>query len=384
MPLNVEEINDIIRRYGERHKAFVLGEKRDALHSILFDVPRRSIVGWEVVHEHGPWFLRELLRSASPEQIGERIKRVGGRPYYLQIAMLLCGYLATRQLRIQELGVEPGQPFPEERLEDLATICDFSMRVARTLREDGEPFPPVGGGMHQVLPPAAVAETEGLLSPPDTEFFRGTRQLAAMAGLYALLLHGEQRDGITGHGPYPGRDGATMFVLEYNDLRNHYLPWSPSGVEVPYDAIAIAYEAKDVEVRHDLFGAVVIEPLDFHERIERMAAMGRRDDSLELIGPAELQTARDALENAQTRLYETVVAWPDRMRVEYGAPLFANHLAPWVAAAGADPLLVDEVRRRAQETGRCTVDRLLEREETPNLYRELRHPQRPLLDPVVD
>ncbi|MGH2938817.1 MAG: hypothetical protein ACRDPE_11945 [Solirubrobacterales bacterium] len=70
-----------------------------------------------------------------------------------------------------------------------------------------------------------------------------------------LLLHGEQRDGIFGHGPYDLGDGTVLYCREFNDLRNDDLPWAATEVRNWVGNVVVAYVARDVEVICDMFGS---------------------------------------------------------------------------------------------------------------------------------
>src|SRR6201999_4486699 len=118
--------NRVILDFGRLQAAFVLNENRDRLDSVLFDLPRRSLIGYEVIYEHGPWLLREVQRYASAKQIGERMRDVAVRPGYLQLTMLPCGYLSARQLRLLAAGGDPEAPVSDDRPDDLAVVCRFT------------------------------------------------------------------------------------------------------------------------------------------------------------------------------------------------------------------------------------------------------------------
>jgi len=125
-PAPVDIINRVILDYGRLQAAFVTNENRDRLESPLFDLPRRSLIGYEIVYEHGPWLLREVQRYATAAQIGERMRDAAVRPGYLQLTMLPCGYLSARQLRLLAAGADPAAPVRDDRPDDLAVICRFT------------------------------------------------------------------------------------------------------------------------------------------------------------------------------------------------------------------------------------------------------------------
>ena len=135
--MSVDRINELIRFFGEHEKAALRAEKRGAMRSVLFDLPRRSVLGWQVKYEHEAGFLREVAAVVPPEELGRRMKIPGSRPYYLQLFLLMQDTLGARQQRMLELGLREGDPFPEERLE-----------VHREIRGRSKDPDPVSSDLH--------------------------------------------------------------------------------------------------------------------------------------------------------------------------------------------------------------------------------------------
>ena len=223
--MSVERLNELIHAFGEHEKAAIRAEKRGAMRSVLFDMLRRSLLGWQLKYDYEPAFLREVAEVMSPEEVGRRMKVPGSRPYYLQLFLLLQDTLGARQQRMLELGLHEGDPFPEERLDDLLFVADFWERASRAYRNDGLLVPDDAGGTQPILDDASLAAVEALLVPNDADALAGARRLAATLEAWCFVAHGEQRDGIFGHGPYPGEAGRVLLFREFNDLRNTFLPW---------------------------------------------------------------------------------------------------------------------------------------------------------------
>jgi len=312
-----EELNRIVLLFGESQKRSMRAERRELLRSVLFDLPRRSLLGWQALYEHEVPFLRELTAHASPEEIGRRMRAPGSRPYALQLFILMCSYLGARQQRMLDLGLAEDDAFPEEREEDLATVVDFWARATRAYR------------------------TDGMLLPC-----------------------------IFGHGPYAGEGGRVLFVREFNDLRNDYLPWAAEAPATrnPWDAVVVAYECRDVAVRCDMFGGLVTEPLEFYDRLDRLAVLGRRGAEIAPLDDAAVEEVGREAEASQTALYMAAVDWDPAYKIAYGAPLFANHLAPFFALAGVDGNVRERIMRSCQGTADGMVERLLAEHEVPSIW----------------
>ncbi len=351
--MEIAHLNALIATFGEHHKAALRAEKRASASSPLFDLLRRSLVGYHFKWDHTAPVLREVAAVMSPEEVGRRMKQPGMRPYYMQHFLLMQDVLSGRQQRMLELGLAAGDPFPDERLDDLAFAADFWERSCRAYRNDGGLFPSADR-TQPILEEAGVAEVQAFLEPFDAEIYGRARRVLATLDGYAFLAHGEQRDGIFGHGPYPGADGTVLFLKEVNDLRNDLLPWAQTATRNVYGNLVLAYECRDVRVVCDFFGGIVTDPLDFADRIERFAVLTNDGGTLRPVPEEEWPGIVAAATEATNEIYFDVVAWDPQMKAGYGALLFANHLKPFCDLVGID------ANARLAAAAAETVDRYLD------------------------
>jgi hypothetical protein len=379
--MTVGRLNELILFFGEHEKAALRAEKRGSMTSALFDLPRRSVLGWRVKYEHEARFLREVTAVLTPEEIGRRMKVPGSRPYYLQLFLLMQDMLGARQQRMLELGLQEGDAFPEERLDDLFFVVDTWERISRVYRNDGRLLPDEAGRTQEILPEDTLDEIRGMLHPLRDGELASLRRLAGTLDLFCFAAHGEQRDGIFGHGPYAGANGCVLFCKEFNDLRNDFLPWARTQTRNVCSNIVFAYECRDVETRFDMFGGVVTEPLEFAERIERVAVLTQEGGTLRRLSPAEWGPAQEACAEATNEIYFTVVDWPERYRVEYGALLFANHMKPFLDLAGIDG--DERLAAAAAATAAHYVDQLIAGPDVPATMVHWGTTDGPLFWPVV-
>ncbi len=374
--ITIDEVNRSIRLFGTSQKAFMRREQRAHLRSLLFDVPRRSSIGWHCIYAAGVPFLRRLAASLAPEDIGRRMKRLCSRPYYLQLSILMSSYLGARQQRLLDLGLSPGDADPEENLEEMAFLCDFWHRAACTYRNDGQPLPAEGGDTQPILPPREAAELAERLAPAQPESHKRLRRLAATLELYCFILHGEQRDGIFAHGPYELGDGTALVVLEFNDLQNEFLPWAQTAARLPLPHVAMVMRLKGVRTRFDLFGGVLFDPADIAPHVLAEGLFTRATDgSIAEVRAREMEAIRQAAAEAQNELYLKAATWPPRYKAEYGVHLFANHLQPFVRLASEispsiEPGRVEEEIRSAFAAAAAgEIEGLLERSEPPSIWK---------------
>jgi hypothetical protein len=369
--MDLTEANAIVQRFGAEHQRAVLSERRDRLTSALFDVPRRSSLGNVLYYEHLGGLLRDLLTSVTPEEIGRLMKRPGSRPYALSLWVVLGAYLSGRQQVMLDRGLPPGEPIADDRVDDLLTVVEFFARVARVYREDGSLFPEPGNANQTILTPETTAEVLATAGPPDEARLAAVRRGAASLTLYNFMQHGEQRDGVFGHGPYAGPDGATVWFEEFNDLRNDLLPWSTiDAPALPVPNVVFAHAAKGVEVEANMFGAMRVTPLDLEGRLELVTALTYGENGITPLANDELEAIAACADARQAAMFQTAYGWSDDFRVEYGAVLFANHLIPFFDLAGRSDGR-ELVLERFSQTAAAGLAPLLSDPEIPSFWHHL-------------
>jgi hypothetical protein len=364
---DVARLNELIHLFGDNQRREMAAMQRSAMKSMLFDLPRRSSLGWQALYENEVPFLRELCERATPEELGRGMRRLGSRPYALQPFILVCTYLGARQQRMLDLRLEAGEPFPEEDVASLAFLIDFWERLQRAYRSDDVLLPGQADGRLPILDAEAIEDVRGRLAPAPEQRFTQIRRMAATLELYSFVLHGEQRDGIFGHGPYDLGGGVTLFFREFNDLRNDYLPWAATETRNRYDRVLVAYAARDVEVVCDMFGTMAVEPHEIGDRLEGLAVLTRDGDGLVEVADEEVAEVQQAAADASDELYLKAVEWDERYKIEYGAPLFANHLKPFFDLAGADGDAGERIMAACQRTADRMVDELAGR-DVPSVW----------------
>jgi len=368
--ISVARVNELIQLFSANHKRDMRAEKRTAMSSVLFDLPRRSSLGWQCLHDNQGPFLRELAAAAPPEELGRRMRTVGRRPYALQPFILVCGHLAHRQQRMLDLGLRPGEPFAEERPEELAFLMDFWARLQGAYRSDDVLLPAQANHSLPILDPGRIEALTAMAAAPDPDFHGAVRRLAATLELYGFMLHGEQRDGIFGHGPYDLGDGTVLYCREFNDLRNDYLPWAATATRNPVGNVVVAYVARDVEVICDMFGSSRVEPHELGDRLVALAVATNDGGELRALGAEEVGEIQAAAADGQEELFMRAVEWDDGYKIAYGAPLFANHVKPFFDLAGmaSAAALGGCLMEACEETARAHTERMLGA-EVPSIWR---------------
>lgn len=380
----LERVNELIRRFGENQKREMRAEQRSSMSSVLFDLPRRSPLGWRCLHDNQDPFLRRLADFVPPEELGRRMRKPGSRPYALQPFILVCSHLGHRQQRMLDLGLRVGDPFPEERPAELAFLMDFWARLEGAYRSDEVLLPGEAAGSLPILADDQVEELAALTAPRSAEDGAAVRRMAATLELFGFMLHGEQRDGIFGHGPYRRQDGTILFCREFNDLRNEYLPWAETKVRNPFGNVVVAYLAREVEVICDMFGTMRVEPHEFGDRLEGLVVLTAEEGELRELGPEEVAEVQRCAAEAQEELFLKAVEWDDTYKIAYGAPMFANHLSPFFDLAELPDREAAAARlmEACEETARRHADELREA-DIPSVWAHFAQTEDDLYWPMV-
>lgn len=330
------EVDEVIATWGVAQRDAMHSESRASLASELFDVRRRSWVGFECYYEAAPPLLRMLVsRGATPELLGEMMKVPGSRPYYLQLFLLMSNYLAAREERVLRHGVPPDAT-DDQAYDDLRTIVEFFTRTARSYRNDGAILPPAPHFDQRILDDAWVERCAAELGP--TSELDAITKMSAMLSLYNFLLHGEQRDGQFDHGPYPGPRGSQIIIREFNDLANDFLPWRERESPMPHDNVCVAYAYRNVATRFTIFATAVTDPTDFAPHVEAVAAFVREGDRLDRLDRGRMESIAAHAKELQLRLYKRVLQWEQLERSRYGLYLYANSLLPYFILGGCSDL----------------------------------------------
>jgi hypothetical protein len=353
--------NEAVAAWGSSIRSFFQAEKRDELTSVLFDVPRRSLLGWHCLYRHAPDFFAEVWAQTTPEDFGRRMAQPGTRPYQLQLAILALGFLAARQHLMMDQGLSMGDPLPGEDVDRTVEFILNLERMQRSYRVDGTLVPDETGHTTRILAGGDLERAAALLEPADPERYQPIRQAVAKLQMYAFLFHGEQRDGVFGHGPYDV-DGSTVFFREINDLQNDYVPWALSEPRSPVPNVVVVYRVHDVTVTCDVFGSLVADPHDFSDRLDAVAILTAAGHDLRRLDDGEVEAVQQAAAVGTRVLFGTMAKWDDDYKLQYGGPLFANHMKTFFDLQGIDGSIGDRLLSTFEATAGELVQGILQRD----------------------
>ncbi len=365
----VDQLNDCIKQFGDRQKAFMRSENRALLRSVLFDVPRRSSLGWYCYYERAPSLLRELMQHVSPEDIGRSMRRLCSRPYYLQLSILMCSYLGARQQILLDQGLHRGQPYADEKVDDTLLVVDFWQRACRAYRSDGLLFADQDMGGQPILPDNQVEWLETRIEPTSQQDHSRLRRLAATLELYIFMLHGEQRDGLFAHGPYTVGGGEQIVMLEFTDLQNDFLPWAATEAQNPYANLVLVRRISGVRVHFDMFGGIRWDAPDIAPHVLAEGLFTRNNEnSIVPVPHEEAEHIESCAAAAQIELFLKATEWSPRYKAEYGVQLFANHFRLFFNSLPDSQAWDERIRSEFEDAAHQLLDELLAQDQPPSIW----------------
>jgi hypothetical protein len=253
------------------------------------------------------------------------------RPYFLALFILFEGYLMGREMRMIEDGAPSGADLVRDS-EDTIAVTDWFERACSSYRTDDRLFPGAAVFDQPILAPAEVIGLAG--EPLDEETAARAQRAIGTLELYALTVHGEQRDGNFDHGPYPAPDGSRLVVHEVNDLDNDFLPWVGAPQRLGVDAVGVVRRfASEVEIVCDMFGTSSVSPSG--SPFEQLALLVREGETVRALEVEELEEIAARATSATGELFQRIAGWDQDFRTAYGRPLWLNHFAPILEIAGA-------------------------------------------------
>jgi hypothetical protein len=329
--IDAARANEVISRFSADLTATTNRERRVAMSSPLYDLQGRSSLGFLISHDIGAELVRRTEAALPAEEVGKQMGDLLTRPYFLGLFILFEGYLMGREMRLIEDGAPSGEAALRDA-EDTIAVTDWFERVCSTYRTDDRLFPGAEVFDQPIVAAERVLEPAG--EPLDPELATRAQRAIGTLELYALTVHGEQRDGNFDHGPYPAPDGSQLVVHEVNDLDNDFLPWVEAPQRLGVNAVGVVRRfAPEVEIVCDMFGTSSVAPSG--APFEQLALLVREGETVRALEVEELEAIAARAVTATGELFGRIAGWDTEFRTTYGRPLWLNHFAPILRIAGA-------------------------------------------------
>lgn len=318
-----------------------MGERSTVIETTLFDLPGKMLIGQYAGADVLPGVFAELERRIEPEELGRR-RRVPGMTLGLGLCGTLWIYLFGRLQRYLDAGW-PEKPVDLGDSEESARVIDYWTRVALAYRDDGSIVAEGNAdkAVIRCLDPEDVSKlAEQALAVGKPSEASELRRAIAQLELYLFLIHGEQRDGIFNHGPYPLEDGRVLVVKELTDLQNPFMSWVEEEHRLSTPRLVIPIVLQDVTCRFDMFGTLYTQPEDYFPSIEGLTILS--GEALESIGEKELIGIGQEAHAVQRTMFTVMAGWDERFKLLHAATQYANVNYPLLSLAGCSD---EEIRK---------------------------------------
>jgi hypothetical protein len=371
----VSSSEELLARFGETVSLFLQRAGKAQHSSGMFDLRRRTVIGVYTYFDHLGWALDVLdAHGATPERLGAAGRGLCGEPFSAQIHGVLWGQLLARENELG-LGRDGGDP------ERLSRVIQWWGRTAAAYRDspDGALVPSEDDDRQPAAPAAEVRAALEQFGRPVAEFPEAAKTTAALQ-LYSYVLRGEQRGTTYYHGPYPGPEGTTLVVEEFTRMRDNELPWSKPVL--PLDSVCSVLELDGVATSFDLFQGMATDPVDFRSRLRRTSLLTCDDGLVRAVTEAERTTMLEVLAAEQERVFREQLDWDSDYRMAYAAYHYLDFLAPFFAAAGCGPEVMEEARERFAATVRKRLREVADTDPVPVWERLFGRSGRDLFTPL--
>ena len=234
------EANNGIQTVGD--DTYWLCVTRTVQESKLFPVPSYMLLSYLCCFYRYPELLRKVEAKMPAEEIGDRVRAMGGK-----LGNLTGWALPTFYLIGREMLINFGMLDPADAAEDVAYVMDFWRRFKLAQqREDGHLNAREFGQRVQILPERRIQRFHVELHKcaPGDRLNAAAQTFLATVSQYGFLVSCESRCTLNNSGPYKLGDDREMIVREFTDLAEGDYPWLDGvAAEIPYNNLTVTMEA---------------------------------------------------------------------------------------------------------------------------------------------
>ncbi len=347
------ETNGILQKWGEEAYWFLV--MRTVQESKLFPVPPYILLSYANAFYRWPALLRKIEQRLSAEELGDRVRNMGGKPRGPALWALPAFYLLGR-----EWFINMGFLRPQDAIEDLAYVVDFWKRFQLSFRRNQRVMMPLEAGRRApVLPEhkTQVFHADLYECREGDELYEAAQSFMASMSQYAVLAGCESRPNLDNHGPYLLDGDRELFVREYMDLGENAFPWQDGiASEMPYNNLTLTQLLKGVhvslvdeignfETRPDLqprhTAGVGLYTSDMLSEGHVPVGMGSRGELIDA-----LRDLAEKANRATTALWRRIASWSRDQLMDAGALFYFAIIKDFAHMAGCyDPddwMVIDE------------------------------------------
>lgn len=334
--------NELIRKVSDT--TYWLCITRTVQESKLFPVPAYMMLSYLNAFYCWPELLRRVEKVKSAEECGDRAREASLKTNSLDAAWCIPAfYMLGRELQLAMGLLEP-----EDGVEDVATVLDFTRRFNLAYhRSDAHLTNKDFGDRSQLLPERTLQVFEADLFPVESgdRLHTAATQLMSQLAQYAFLAHCECRIGIHNSGPYRFGENRELLVRDWFDLAEGDYPWMDGiATELPWNNLTIPVVLKDTHFHLvDDWASFESTPAYAAENIVAVGlytsdALSEGYEPVAMGSAAQLadtmEATRETLRKATADLWRRIAGWTRDQMIDAGALVYSTVVKDFAHLAG--------------------------------------------------
>jgi len=366
--LNVREFNELIAHASELVDYQI--SKRGLLETQLFPVTAYICVAFYNAYDMLYEVLKKVAEKISPEELGEKSRKILSEIHALSIFYLPLYYMVGRMGEIHRNGGDPHSESKEKREETLF-VMDFWKRLATSYFKDNlSVFD--SNKENLALEQKDIDWTIDHLLEVPLEQAQKIKRTMANLEVVSFLDECEARAKLCDHGPYKLENGEILVFREISHLYDGkipHFPWSETIASAPFNNIAFAYRLKDIKAEFDDFATMETQPADFANNVTGIAILTRDGDKIKPLDLEILEEFNQYASNANKELFLKFSKWDRKQRIVAGAYAYCYGYARYTNQVGITDSINWDLTERTMD---IYVPEFLESDFDPGIPRLMR------------
>ena len=365
---NVQEFNELIAHASELVDYQV--SKRGLLETQLFPVTAYICVAFYNAYDMLYGVLKRVAEKISPEELGEKSRKILSEIHALSIFYLPLYYMVGR---MGEIHRNAGDPHSESRnkREETMFVMDFWKRLGTSYFK-GNLSVFDSNKENLALEQKDIDWTIDHLLEVPIEQAQQIKRIMANLEVVSFLDECEARAKLCDHGPYKLKNGEILVFREISHLydgKKPHFPWSETEATAPFNNIAFAYRLRDNKAEFDDFATMETQPADFASNITGIAILTREGDKVRPLDIGILEEFNQYASKANKELFLKFSKWDRKQRIIAGAYAYCYGYARYTNQVG----ITDSVNWDLTErTMNIYVPEFLESDFDPGIPRLMR------------
>ncbi len=304
---------------------------RGLLESQLFPVNAYISLSCYNTYETQFEIMKQVWDRITPEKLAQQSKVLLSEVQGLSIMYQWLYYgLGRMGMIFNKYDNEPANE-PREKQEQWRYLLEHWYRLGTHYFNSGQPTIEASDYTNLAFGKEVHSWLQDRLEPVTRAQVAELRKSIGTVDLYAFMDECEARAKIIEHGPYPLTEEKILVITEYTHLydgkENLWLPWSETETPLPSASLGVAMTLKNVKAKFSDTGTMTLDPAEYGDHVEQMAAYTKHGDKLKNLGLDEIAAYAEAADTAQQELFLRFADWDKQERLIAGAKAYMRGFA---------------------------------------------------------